>query len=59
MNNYYLGPADYEQYVQQEFQRIEKLVKKLDLQKNNRQIFSLCHLGPENIFSGLFYSAFL
>jgi len=33
MNNYYLGPADYEKYIRQEFERIEKLVKKLGLEK--------------------------
>jgi tripartite-type tricarboxylate transporter receptor subunit TctC len=33
MTTYYLGPNDYEKYIHQEFDRIEKLVKKLGLDK--------------------------
>jgi len=33
MTTYYLNPEDYEKYIQQEYDRIEKLVKKLGLQK--------------------------
>ena len=33
MDGYYLNPEDYEKYIRQEFDRIEKLVKKLGLDK--------------------------